>query len=391
MFAFLLLHGHTKAIATQMRNLPAPGGVNSLNPLDIAVLFFARNPRRAPGYTGKMSEIADFIRRLPKAELHLHLEGTITPATLVELSQRHDARPIPLSEAEALYRFTDFTGFIEAFRAVTRLLTSPDDYELAAWRMMQRLAEQGVVHAEVFISVGVIYMWRNHDPDCFEPIFAGLEQARERAARELGLSVYWIFDAVRHFTVEEAARVFRKAAEMRRQYPSIIGIGLGGDERLAGSEPFRSLYAEAREAGLRLTNHAGETTGPDAIREALAIGSERIGHALSAIDDPELMEEMKERGIPLELNPTSNVRTGVCASFASHPLRRYFERGLLVTLNSDDPAFFGSDLANEYLLAHTEQAFTREELRQLAANSIRASFLPEIEKPEHLRRIESVG
>lgn len=374
-----------------MRNLPALRGVNPLNPLDIAVLFFARNPRPAPGYTGKMSEIADFIRRLPKAELHLHLEGTITPATLVELSQRHDARPIPLSEAEALYRFTDFTGFIEAFRAVTRLLTGPDDYELAAWRMMQRLAEQGVVHAEVFISVGVIYMWRNHDPNCFEPIFAGLERARERAARELGLSVYWIFDAVRHFTVKEAARVFRKAAEIRAQYPSIIGIGLGGDERLAGSEPFRSLYAEAREAGLRLTNHAGETTGPEAIREALAIGSERIGHALSAIDDPELMDEMKERGVPLELNPTSNVRTGVCASFAAHPLRRYFERGLLVTLNSDDPAFFGSDVASEYLLAHTEQAFTREELRQLAANSVRASFLPEIEKPEHLRRIESVG
>ena len=183
-----------------------------------------------------MTEIRDFIRRLPKAELHLHLEGTILPATLVELSVRHDAKPLTLPEAEALYRFTDFTGFIESFRAVTRLLTGPDDYELAAWRMMQHLAAQGVVHAEVYISVGVIYMWRNHDPACFEPIFAGLERARLRAARELGLSLYWIFDAVRHFTVEEAERVFRKAAEMRPQHPSIIGIGLGGDERLCGSE-----------------------------------------------------------------------------------------------------------------------------------------------------------
>ena len=107
--------------------------------------------------------------------------------------------------------------------------------------MMQRLAEQGVVHAEVFISVGVIYMWRNHDPHCFEPIFAGLERARERAQRELGLSLYWIFDAVRHFTVEEAGVVFRKAAEMRRDYPSIVGVGLGGDERRCGSEPFRAV------------------------------------------------------------------------------------------------------------------------------------------------------
>jgi len=350
------------------------------------------NPTQAQpvGYTRPMSSVAEFIRRLPKAELHLHLEGTITPSTMVELSRRHDAAPIPPAEAEALYRFTNFSGFINAFRAVTRLLATPEDYELAAWRMMQRLAEQGVVHAEVFISVGVIYMWRNHDPECFEPIFEGLERARRRAAEELGLSVYWIFDAVRHFSVPEAERVFRKAAEMRASHPSIVAIGLGGDERLAGSEPFRALYAEAREAGLRLTNHAGETTGSEAIREALSIGSERIGHALSAAQDPELMQELRLRSIPLELNPTSNVRTGVCASFAAHPLRRYFDSGLLVTLNSDDPAFFGSDVLNEYVLAATEQGFTRDELRQLASNSIRASFLPDTGKFELLKRIEAV-
>jgi aminodeoxyfutalosine deaminase len=335
------------------------------------------------------SGLSDYIRRLPKAELHLHLEGTILPATLVELSQRHDARPLTLEDAQPLYEFTDFTGFIESFKAVTRLLAGPDDYELAAWRMMERLAAQGVVHAEVYISVGVVYLWRNHDPACFEPIFAGLERARQRGERELGISVYWIFDAVRHFSVPEAERVFRKAAELRAEFPNIIGIGLGGDERQAGSAPFRALYAEAREAGLRLTNHAGETTGPEAIWEALEIGSERIGHALSAIRDVKLLEEVRVRGTPLELNPTSNVRTGVCPSFAAHPLRRYFDLGLLVTLNSDDPAFFGSDLANEYRLAHTEQGFTREELRQLAGNSVRASFLPAAEKVKWLDRIET--
>jgi aminodeoxyfutalosine deaminase len=336
-----------------------------------------------------MAGIEDFIKRLPKAELHLHLEGTILPSTLVELSARHDGTPLTLAEAEAIYRFDDFTSFIECFKAVTRRLISPEDYELVAWRMMERLSAQGVVHAEVYISVGVIYMWRNFDPRAFEPIFAGLERARERGERELGLSLYWIFDAVRHFTVEEADRVFRTAAEMRPQYPSIIGIGLGGDERRAASEPFHSLYERAARVGLRLTNHAGETTGPEAIWEALAIGSERIGHALSAIQDAALMEELKARGTPLELNPTSNVRTGVCASFAAHPLRRYFDAGLLVTLNSDDPAFFGSDVANEYLLAHTEQGFTRDDLRELAANSIRASFLPESAKSAWLTRIDN--
>lgn len=335
-------------------------------------------------------DIADFIRRLPKAELHLHLEGTILPDTLLELSSRPGRQPLSLLEAEALYQFTDFTGFINSFKAVTGLLADPEDYELAAWRMMQHLATQGVVHAEVFISVGVIYMWRNHDPEAFEPIFAGLERARERASRELGLSVYWIFDAVRHFTVPEARRVFEKAARMRAEYPAIVGIGLGGDERRCGSGPFRELYAQARAAGLHLTNHAGETTGPEAIWEALSVGSERIGHALSAIQDPALLTELKSRSIGLELNPTSNVRTGVCASFAAHPLRRLFDLGLLVTLNSDDPAFFGSNISHEYLLAYSRQAFTRNELRRLAANSFGASFLPEAEKTAWIARIESV-
>jgi adenosine deaminase/aminodeoxyfutalosine deaminase len=337
-----------------------------------------------------VTSIQDFIRRLPKAELHLHLEGAILPATLVELSARNDKFPLSLQDAEAIYRFTNFSEFIRCFRDVTERLRNPEDYELAAWRMMQRLNEQGVVHAEVYISVGVIYMWRNFDPLCFEPIFAALERARERAARELGLSLYWIFDAVRHFTLEEAGRVFMKAAELRPRYPSIIGIGLGGDERRAGSEPFRALYAQARAASLRLTNHAGETTGPEAIWEALAIGSERIGHAVSAIEDEKLLQNLKARAVPLELNPTSNLRTGVCSSFASHPLRPYFDRGLLVTLNSDDPAFFGSDLAGEFFLAHTEQGFTRDELRRLAANSIRASFLPESEKSRWLARIDTI-
>jgi aminodeoxyfutalosine deaminase len=343
-------------------------------------------------------DISGFIRRLPKAELHLHLEGTIEPATLAELSERVDAGsgavPLTLTQAEALYQYADFSGFMIAFKAVTRRLRGADEYELAAYRMIEQLAAQGVVHAEVYISVGVVYYWRKEedaaDPLLFEKIFAGLERARERGERDFGVTLYWIFDAVRHFSVPEAERVFRMAARMRREYPSIIGIGLGGDERVAASEPFRAMYAEAAAAGLRLTNHAGETTGPEAIWEALAIGSERLGHALSAIRDEELVAELLRRQIPLELNPTSNVRTGVCASFAEHPLRRYFDAGLMVTLNSDDPAFFGSTVENEYRLAHEIQGFTREELKALAANSFRASFLPEAEKQRWLSRLESM-
>jgi len=189
---------------------------------------------------------------------------------------------------------------------------------------------------------------------------------------------------VRHFTVRRQSA----SSEGRRTqpaHPSIIGIGLGGDERRTGSEPFRAFYAQAARAGLRLTNHAGETTGSEAIWEALAIGSERIGHVVSAIQDENLVQELRAREVPLELCPTSNVRTGVCPSFAAHPLRRLFDLGLLVTLNSDDPAFFGSDLANEYLLAtQSRNSPATNSANSPATPSVRASF-PRRQKPHGSR------
>lgn len=327
----------------------------------------------------------EFIRRLPKAELHLHLEGTITPETLVELSRRHDAAPLSLDDARAIYQYEDFSGFLMAFKTVTERLRTPEDYELIAWRMLERLAAQGVIHAEVYVAVGIVYYWGHTE---VEPLFAGVERARIRAERELGISTYWIFDAVRHFGPEAAARVFRKAAEMRADHPSIIGIGIGGDERRAGADVFRDLYAEAREAGLRLTVHAGESVGPESIWGALNIGAERIGHGLTAIEDPELIEVLAQRQVPVEICITSNVRTGCCHQLIQHPVRSYFDAGLLVTLNSDDPAMFLSDLEDEYTLARNTFGFTDEHLRELAANSIEASFLPADRKVEILRQIE---
>ncbi len=331
---------------------------------------------------------SEFLRRLPKAELHLHLEGTVTPETLVELSERHPEGRLTLEQARALYHYVDFSGFLMAFKAITERLLTPEDYELITWRMAESLAAQGVVHAEVYVSVGVVYYWRRIE---FEPLFAGMERARLRAEREFGTSILWIFDAVRHFGVEEAARVFRKAAEMRSEYPSIIGIGIGGDERRTGAEPFRELYAAARDAGLRLTAHAGETVGPESIWGALNIGAERIGHGLSAQFDAELMDVLVERQVPVEICVTSNVRTGSCLSLAEHPVRRYFDSGLMITLNSDDPTLFGSDLLGEYTIAEREFQFTQEQLRELAANSIEASFLPPERKIAVLRSIEGIA
>jgi aminodeoxyfutalosine deaminase len=326
-----------------------------------------------------------WIRHLPKAELHLHLEGTIAPETLVELSRHNDGEPLALDAARALYQYKDFTGFMLAFKAITERLRTPDDYELITYRMIEALATQGVVHAEVYVSVGVVYYWRHIE---FEPLFEGMERGRLRGEKEFGVSLLWIFDAVRHFGPEEAARVFHKAAEMKSKHASIIGIGIGGDERRTGAEPFRELYNEAKKNGLHLTAHAGETVGPEGIWSALNIGAERIGHALSAGQDPELIEALATKQVPVEICMTSNLRTGCCARLQDHPVREYFENGLMVTLNSDDPALFGSDLCAEYCLAHTEFQLTLEHLREIAGNSIEASFLPPRKKLEFLRQVE---
>jgi aminodeoxyfutalosine deaminase len=243
-----------------------------------------------------VSDLSAFIRRLPKAELHLHLEGTILPSTLVELSARHDARPLTLPEAEALYQFTDFTGFLDAFKAVTAQLLGPEDYELAAWRMM----EHGWPSKAWFtpksssplasFTTGAITIPRPSSPSLPRWSAPANAASANWASRSTGSSM-----PCATFSFEEAERVFLKAAELRPLYPSIIGIGLGGDERRTPAPRPLPLFMRKPRAGLRLTNHAGETTGPEAIWEALSIGSERIGHALSAIQDPALLQELKAR------------------------------------------------------------------------------------------------
>ena len=331
--------------------------------------------------------IAEFIRRLPKAELHLHLEGSVDPATLAALSRRHNT-PLPtegnnykfdpdsgkeLTEqgVRELYRYKDFFGFLMAFKAVTERLRTPEDYELITYRLMEKLKAQNVVHAEVYVSVGVIF-WRGQQ---FDAIFDGLERGRQRGERDFGISLYWIFDAVRHFGAEAAEKVFRKAAELRERH--VIGIGIGGDENRGPAHWFRDLFARAADEGLRLTCHAGESAGPDSIWSALRdLKAERIGHGLTAVQDPALMDYLAEHQVPIEICLSSNLRTGCCASLESHPLPKYLERGLLVTLNTDDPEMFETTLNGEYELAHQMFDLSGAQLAELAHNSQKAAFQP---------------
>lgn len=328
------------------------------------------------------------MRGLPKAELHLHLEGSITPETLVELSKRNDAQPLTLGDARAIYTYSDFPSFLMSFKAVTERLHTPEDYETITYNMVRDLAVQGVRHAEVYISIGILY-WQNRlDVD---EVMVAVERGRARAESEFGVTLLWIIDAVRHFGLDACARVFAKAAELRKIYPSVVGIGIGGDEARGPAQDFRTLYAEAKAAGLHLTAHAGESTGPQSVWAAINIGAERIGHALTAVEDMELVEILAQKQIPLELNVTSNLRTACCRELQEHPVRHYFEEGLMITLNSDDPPFFGATLLDEYVLVQREFELSLEQMRELAANSFEASFLKPERKLAMLAAVENYG
>jgi aminodeoxyfutalosine deaminase len=310
-----------------------------------------------------------FILTLPKAELHLHLEGSIDPPTLLDLRRRH-GKPGTLAEVQRLYRYEDFPGFLMAFKAVTEDLQTPEDYELITYRLMEKLKAESVLHAEVYVSAGIC-LWRKQD---FDAIFEGLERGRQHGERDFGISLLWIFDAVRQFGPGAAREVFELAVRYRDRH--VIGIGMGGDEQKAPPELFRDAYAYAAENGLHLTAHAGEYASPESIWGVLNLKAERIGHGLTAAQDPELIEELVTRQTPVEICISSNVYTGCCKSLAEHPVRNYFDQGIMITLNSDDPAMFATSLAHEYQLAQNTFAFTEEHLRELARNSFEASFLP---------------
>lgn len=298
---------------------------------------------------------------LPKAELHLHLEGSIEPETLIELEPG-----LTREEIRRRYCCEDFAGFIESFKWVVARLRRPEDYALVARRLLARLATQTVVYAEVTLSAGVI-LRRGQD---FDAVF---EAVRAEAARS-GLEVWWILDAVRQFGPAAAMRVAEIAASHTGN--GVVAFGLGGDELLGPAEWFGEVFAFARSRGLRLTAHAGETGGPESVRAALELGAERIGHGIRAVEDAALMAHLRERNIPLEICISSNIATGVVASLEQHPVRRLYEAGVPIVLNSDDPAMFQTSLAREYELAGRVFGFTEDELRGLAENSFRYAFKP---------------
>ena len=294
-----------------------------------------------------------------RAELHVHLEGSVEPQTLLEL----DAA-LTREQIAAATSYSDFAGFLQSFVWVNKRLRKPEDYARVARRLFERLESEGVTYLEVTLSAGVV-LWKQQP---FAPVYDAL--AREAARSRI--TVRWILDAIRQFGAETAKPVFELAAE--RVGDGVIAVGIGGDEERGPARWFADLYREARDRGLRLTCHAGETTGPESIWEALAIGAERIGHGIHAIEDPALLARLIEKDVPLEVCITSNVRTGAVASLTEHPVRRLWDAGVPIVLNTDDPALFGCTLAGEYDLAARAFGFTAEQLAELARNSFRYAF-----------------
>ena len=296
---------------------------------------------------------------LAKAELHVHLEGSVEAQTLREIDPS-----LTLEEIERAQTYSDFGGFIQSFVWVNRKLTEPRHYGLVARRLFQTLASQGVTYAEVTVSAGVI-LWKKQD---LEAVF----QTLAKEADESPIPIRWILDATRQWGVDAAVPVFEFAADHQRR--GVVAIGLGGIEAEGPATWYRDLYARARDKGLRLTCHAGETTNAQSVWDALAIGAERIGHGIRAVEDPRLMAHLRDQNIPLEVCISSNVCTGAVPDLNSHPVRRLFDAGVPLILNSDDPALFRCTLAGEYELAATQFGFTSAELQGLAANSLRYAF-----------------
>jgi len=303
--------------------------------------------------------MAGFFAELPKASLHVHLEGAIWPETLMEIDPA-----LTREEIRANLPGGSFANFIQSYIWLTRRLTAPEHYALATRDLLRRLAAEGVRYAEITLSAGVI-LWKGQDLD---KIYDAIRAESLRCP----FPVFWIPDAIRQFGAEPAMRVARFAVERRKS--GVVAFGIGGDEARGPAEQFAEVYGFCRENGLHTTCHAGETMGPETVRAALAIGAERIGHGISAATDPALMAELRARDVPLEICPTSNVCTGAVASLEVHPLRLLFDAGVPIVLDSDDPALFATTISREYEIAAAKFGFTEEELSLLATNSFRYAF-----------------
>lgn len=329
------------------------------------------------------TQLKRYIRDVPKAELHVHLEGSIQPATVLTLARRNGVE-LPVNSVEEMqqwFKYRDFNHFIDIYLIISSCLKTADDYELIAYEFGANMARQHARYAEITFSPGT-HAFVLGVP--FETYFSGLTRGRQRARDEFGVEMRWIFDIVRN--VEDEARNssaadYTTSVAIEGKQDGVVALGLGGAEIGYPPERFERWFKRARGAGLHCIPHAGETDGPASVWGALkALGAERVGHGVRSIEDPALVSYLAEQRIPLEVCPTSNIRLGVYASMTEHPLPRLHAAGVPVTINSDDPPLFNTMLNDEAQLLVDPFHFDLDTINEIILNGVRYSFLSADEK-----------
>ncbi|MBN1890413.1 MAG: adenosine deaminase [Thermoflexales bacterium] len=315
-----------------------------------------------------------WFEQVPKVEIHLHLEGAIPHAALWELVQKYGGDPSAptLESLTRRFEYRDFPHFIDTWVWKNNFLREYEDFTFIADAVARDLASQNIRYVEAFFSPGDFARHGLKPQRLAEAVRAGLSQVVE-------IEVALVADLVRDFGPQKAAVTLAELAEVKAL--GVVGVGIGGSEQDFPPEPFEAVYEQARRLGFRTSAHAGEAAGADSIWGALRrLRVDRIGHGTRAEEDPALLDYLAEQRTPLEMCPLSNVRTGVVRSLSEHPIRRYFERGILVTVSTDDPKMFGNSLAEEFWLLEHELGFSRDDIRALIMNGIQASWLPEDRK-----------
>jgi adenosine deaminase len=329
-----------------------------------------------------IADVADFARRIPKAELHVHLEGTIVPQAYRRIADRNG---VEAGDVSQLFSCDDFPTFLRAFLEMVRVLQKPQDFAELATDYLQRAAADNVRHVEFFLSPAT---QRKFVPQlALAEMIRAVGDACNQAKQLHGVSSLLILDMVRN--LGESAAMEDIELAMRCGDSGVIGVGLGGDERNFPARDFQRAYARARELGLRRTVHAGEAAGPQSIVDAVTLlGAERIGHGVAARGQSEVLALLRDRDVTIDACPTSNRITGALAPGEEHPLREFMEANVRVTLNSDDPAFFKTSVADEYANA-AALGCGAHEIATIATNSVQASFLPDADKRRLLAEIDA--
>jgi len=341
---------------------------------------------------GQVAEMdtLEAIRALPKVELHVHVLGSIRPSTLLDIITEDDIKVPYKTEKDIINRFqyTDFANFISVYMEIIKYITDGRHFERIAYEMLESCASCNTEYVELSFSP-MDHIKQGID---FVSIVNAINRGLKRAHEEFGILTNIRVDLVRDSTIEQAMNIL----DSIKAHPhNIVSIDIGGNESAHSPKPFAPVFKRAREMGLHLVAHAGEAAGPESIWDAIRyLNIERIGHGVTAQEDSNLMEYLNRERIAIEMCPVSNLRTGVISSMKNHPIRDFFDKGLFVNVNSDDPSLFHTDLNNEYIQLHEHLGFTLPELFQISLNGVDAAFVNQRRKSQlrtrFIRKYDSI-